>query len=231
LPRKSRVLRFRPLTGLLASVVVAATVGKATTEAPYAGHCRLLQRVVERSPRPDDALALLMRVSLGRTAGVAAELEKLLGLPEGRLKEEDFAAKEVRACAFGRIGELRSEAAVQFLANLPRGDNRVDMPISLWAASRIALQNARLHQVPDGQEKRLFLESVLAAPHEGAEACGTGRLNNCATAEKRYRPVSSSGPSAKCGVVSTARRRLHSVANACRLLPGIPSASGPSDHC
>lgn len=165
--RKSRILSFRPLTGALVAAVVAVAVGKATTEAPYAGHCRLLQQVVERSPRPDDALALLMGVALGRTAGVLPDMEKLLNLTEGQLNVQEFAALEVRTCAFGRIGELHSEEAIQFLTKLPRGDNGVDMPISLWAASRIALQNARFHLVPDGQEKRLFLEGILAAPHEG----------------------------------------------------------------
>lgn len=162
---------------VLLAVVSALTVGQATTDAPYAGHCRLLRRVASRSPRPDFALALLNRVALGRPTGVPAELEGLLNLRAGLLNEKEFVAPEVRACAFQIIGELGSEEGMHFLSKLSRSDLGLDAPIQLWTAARIALQNTLLLRIADDQDKRLFLENILASPQNDAPGVRTWATN------------------------------------------------------
>ncbi len=148
-------------------VVAMPQFGAATSEAPYAGHCRLLRQMVEQSPEPDRALAVLQRLALGRTGAISEEVEKILRLPEGRLIEKEFAAPEVRACALGRIGELASDEAVRFLEKLSPTDVGSDAGPQLWTAVRVALQSALVRRIAGEQEKRLFLERILATPHSG----------------------------------------------------------------
>jgi hypothetical protein len=162
--------------GGLIVFTVASLMSHATTVAPYAAHCRLLERVVEKS-QPDVSLALLQSVALGRADDFRAEVEKRVGLAAGQLRAKEFATDTVRACAFQRIGELGSEEAVAFLTKVSRSDIGPDMTHQIWAAVQIALRNLVFMTVNDDLGKRVFLENVLTQPHDGTGALWMWAIN------------------------------------------------------
>jgi len=157
---------YRALLLLTATSVVV----NATWELPFSGQCRLLDQLVERSHQPILTLTVLKRVALGRTTQITPQEERLVGLPEGVLRDSEFAESIVRACAFRRIGELDLDEARTFLANLSRKDIGTDTTHEIWTAAQIALRNAFLISLTSNAEKRLFLEKVLTEPHNGVAA-------------------------------------------------------------
>jgi hypothetical protein len=102
----------------------------ATTQAPYASQCRLLDQVLSTIGSPSQtssiALELLEQVALGRTSAISSGAEAQVGVPTGEFQKQEYNAPEVHACAFRAIGETDLQEAVNFLKNLKRADIGAD---------------------------------------------------------------------------------------------------------
>src|SRR5262249_46477449 len=123
-------------------------VGLATTLAPYAAQCALMDRLASiaavSNERGTFALELLERVADGRALRREPEGEVKAGLESGQLQAVEFTAAAVRACALQKIGETGTPEATEYLSKLKLDDFSGDDTPQLWSAARIAFKIALL---------------------------------------------------------------------------------------
>ncbi len=148
---------------------------RASRPLPEAPYCSLLSEVgsvaTSQSRSSPVALGVLERVALGRIAEISAESAAQVGLRD-RLADTWFSTAEVRACAFRAIGETGLAEAVDFLQNLNRAEIGTDTSQEMWAASQVALWDARFRRIEDPQLKIKFLESTLTEPEMPRDPVG-----------------------------------------------------------
>jgi hypothetical protein len=168
----------------------------ATTQAPYASQCRLLDQVLSTIGSPSQtssiALELLEQVALGRTSAISSGAEAQVGVPTGEFQKQEYNAPEVHACAFRAIGETDLQEAVNFLKNLKRADIGADTTEQIWPAVQDALANALLSQIADPRLKLEFLERTVrdrepAAHWAREQLCNSGALSSMPVVEKSIR--------------------------------------------
>lgn len=155
---------------MLSAGVVIPILCFANSPLPYAGQCRLLDKILAAvAAQPQTAtiaLELLERVALGRTPEINSEFEAQVGAVPGYLQNPEFKTPTVRAYAFWKIGETGLPDAVDFLAKLKPADIGIDTSQQIWPAAQIALRNARLKGIENPQAKVEFLKSTLTGPHD-----------------------------------------------------------------
>jgi hypothetical protein len=168
----------------------------ATTQAPYASQCRLLDQVLSTIGSPSQtssiALELLEQVALGRTSAISSGAEAQVGVPTGEFQKQEYNAPEVHACAFRAIGETDLQEAVNFLKNLKRADIGADTTEQIWPAVQDALANALLSQIAAPRLKLEFLERTVrdrepAAHWAREQLCNSGALSSMPVVEKSIR--------------------------------------------
>jgi hypothetical protein len=165
-------LRIRSSAMRYAQILLVATVWPCmgTTPAPYFGQCKLLGQILDtaksRTPATATALDLLEHIAQGRADTLPAGAEAQVGVPPGKLREKDFRAPEVRACALWNIGASGLPGAIEFLSKFTLADVAEDPGRQVWPVAQIALRNARLNQVSERQSREEFLENTLTEPHD-----------------------------------------------------------------
>jgi hypothetical protein len=132
----------------------------ASTPAPYAGHCALLDRVLavtrSQSHTSTIAIELLERVAEGRAGTISTESEVQVGLTPGVLTQKAFNEATVRACALQKLGESGLPEAVGFLEKLKPADFGTDTTQQLWPAAQIGLRVALLNRIEDVRSRIEF---------------------------------------------------------------------------
>lgn len=155
----------------------------------------VLQRIEEDPSLSQEALAVLRTVAEGHAEAVPSETAAKLGLGPEELQYAPYRSNEFRAVAYRAIGDLGTTAAVAYLEAVRAEDFEAEQDRrQLWSAAQIALQGARLSQIPDRQGKAQFLETTIRdfrdVPGNGIladwaaeELCDKGMLSSYSIAE------------------------------------------------
>jgi hypothetical protein len=182
------------------------------------------------------AFEALQRVAMNDGDKLGAEAATLAGIRPERFRELAFTFPPVRAYALRKIGETGLAEAVDFLSKLTPAAFGEDVVQQIWPSAQIALQEAKLNQIPDRQAKSDFLEQTIqtsfdamsnGAVHGWAEneLCNAGTLTSLPVIQEsiRNRDPSSRGEEevqfceARIEVIRRSPNRIAALATALRV--------------
>lgn len=159
---------YRIILSLLAQMVAMLCLG--AKSAPFTAERLILDRLgqvaTDHSSASPKAFDVLERIAMGRVGNFSAEPETLAGSKPAQVRELGFTDPSVRAYALRKIGETGLAEAVDFLSKLTPAAFGEDVVHQIWPSVQIALQEAKLNQLPDRQAKSDFLEQTIRASND-----------------------------------------------------------------
>lgn len=108
------------------------------------------------------ALAALESIAEGKPENVDASVAAVVGMPTDTKNLVDFKNPTVIAHALRKLGDTGLPEVIDYLERVNAAGFAADPTGQIRAAAQVALQQARLLQIPNRQQKIDFLEALLA---------------------------------------------------------------------